>query len=226
MDLADSLVNSLLNEVFRGVNYAGNNPVYLAAWNGDPYVSGSEVGVPVASAPASGQYIRPAIAFTNAAASRALSNSAPTQITMPSGLTANTPVSFLAIHTDQTTTGTGSMLARVPILGTTWEVTVDASTDLFSTGVAHGLAADDRIVFADLGPSSPGTLPTGITAGQIYYVISTGLTSTAFAVSASSSGAALNVTASGGCLARKLSVQTFNASNVLQVDAGALTIRL
>ena len=225
MDLADALCNSLLNEIFRGVNYAANSTVYVSAWNGDPFVSGTEVGTPVASSPPASGYVRPTIAFTNAASSRSLSNSAQTQITMPTGLASNTPVSFLGIHTDQTTTGTGSMLARVPILGTTWEVTV-GTDDLFTTGVAHGLAADDRIVFQDLGPATSPTLPTGITAGQVYYVLASGLTSTAFKVSTSSGGSALDVTAAGGCLARKLSVQTFNGSNVLQIDAGALTIRL
>ena len=53
----------------------------------------------------------------------------------------------------------------------------------------HGLVVDNAISF-----STTGTLPTGITAGTIYYVIASGLTADLFRFSLSIGGAAVNTT--------------------------------
>lgn len=55
----------------------------------------------------------------------------------------------------------------------------------------HGLSANDMVVF-----TTTGALPTGITAGQVYYVISAGLTSSAFEFSATEGGSAVNTSGS------------------------------
>ncbi len=55
---------------------------------------------------------------------------------------------------------------------------------------AHHLVAGDPVVF-----TTTGTLPTNIVPGTIYYVISAGLTSNAFEVSATVGGAAIDTTA-------------------------------
>lgn len=57
---------------------------------------------------------------------------------------------------------------------------------------AHGFVAGDKVVF-----STSGTLPTGLTAGTVYYVISDGLTANAFEVSATSGGTAINTSGAG-----------------------------
>lgn len=57
---------------------------------------------------------------------------------------------------------------------------------------SHGFAAGDMVVF-----SSSGSLPTGLTAGTVYYVISAGLTTNEFRVSATSGGSAINTSSSG-----------------------------
>jgi hypothetical protein len=54
------------------------------------------------------------------------------------------------------------------------------------------LVAGDPVQF-----TTTGTLPTGLSAGTTYYVISTGLTSGAFEVSATLGGAAINTTGAG-----------------------------
>lgn len=59
------------------------------------------------------------------------------------------------------------------------------------TATAHGLVANDQIVFA-----TTGSLPTGITAATVYYVISTGLTANDFQFSATLAGAAVNTSGS------------------------------
>jgi hypothetical protein len=55
------------------------------------------------------------------------------------------------------------------------------------TRVAHGYLAGQPVVF-----HSTGALPTGLTAGTTYYVISTGLAADTFRVSATVGGAAVN----------------------------------
>lgn len=57
---------------------------------------------------------------------------------------------------------------------------------------AHGFSAGDAVVF-----TTSGALPTGLTAGTVYYVISTGLTADEFRVSATSGGAAINTSSDG-----------------------------
>lgn len=59
------------------------------------------------------------------------------------------------------------------------------------TSASHGFVADDQIVFA-----TTGALPTGITAGTTYYVISTGLTANDFQFSATLAGSAVNTSGS------------------------------
>jgi len=56
----------------------------------------------------------------------------------------------------------------------------------------HPFVAGDKVVF-----STTGALPTGLTAGTVYYVISAGLTANAFQVSATSGGAAINTSSAG-----------------------------
>lgn len=72
---------------------------------------------------------------------------------------------------------------------TSFTVTI-ASPAVF-TATAHGLAVGDAITFY-----TTGALPTGLTVGTTYYVISAGFTANAFEVSVSSGGSAVNTTGS------------------------------
>ena len=67
-------------------------------------------------------------------------------------------------------------------------VTVETATVIGTRVNQHLLDVGDEIVFA----ASSGTLPTGISDGVTYYVASDGFTSTAFKVSATNGGAAIN----------------------------------
>lgn len=69
----------------------------------------------------------------------------------------------------------------------TFTVTI-ASPGVFTLN-GHGFLAGDRVVFA-----TTGALPTGLTAGNTYYVIATGLTTNEFQVSATAGGSAINTT--------------------------------
>lgn len=68
--------------------------------------------------------------------------------------------------------------------------TADAGTDVISC-TGHGLSNGDAIIFHTL----TGTLPTGITAGTVYYVINANTDD--FQISATSGGSALNITGAG-----------------------------
>jgi Flp pilus assembly protein TadG len=66
-----------------------------------------------------------------------------------------------------------------------------ASPAVFTTSSNHGLVAGQRIAF-----TTTGGLYSGLTAGTTYYVLSTGLTSTKFRVSATNGGTAINTSGS------------------------------
>lgn len=67
-------------------------------------------------------------------------------------------------------------------------VTVDASTDVITRN-SHGFSDGDRVSF------SAATIPTGLVAGQVYFVRDQ--TANTFKVSATSGGTAINITANG-----------------------------
>lgn len=76
------------------------------------------------------------------------------------------------------------------------------------TSTAHGLVAGQPVRFSNTG----GALPTGLTAGTTYYVISTSLTANTFQVSATPGGTAIATTGAG------TGVHTFTAQPVGQTD--------
>lgn len=62
-------------------------------------------------------------------------------------------------------------------------VTISEADPAVITWASHGLLAGQPVVF-----SSSGALPTGITAGTVYYVMSAGLTDNAFQITATKGG--------------------------------------
>ncbi len=67
----------------------------------------------------------------------------------------------------------------------------NASPAVFALN-SHGYAINDKIVL-----STSGALPTGLTAGTVYYIISAGFTANAFEVSTTLGGSAVNTTGAG-----------------------------
>ncbi|WP_293875571.1 hypothetical protein [Sphingomonas sp. UBA978] len=68
-----------------------------------------------------------------------------------------------------------------------------ASPGVVTWAGGHALEAGSPVMFTGTG----GTLPTGLTAGTVYYVLAAGLTPTKFSVSATPGGAAIATTAAG-----------------------------
>lgn len=84
--------------------------------------------------------------------------------------------------------------ARVATYGATRiekNVIIDVSTAVF-TAASHGLSVDDQVTFK----ATDGALPTGIVTGTTYYIISSGLTTDEFKVSATNGGASITLSGS------------------------------
>lgn len=110
---------------------------------------------------------------------------------------------FYALKSDGTVVtfaGTSDRLYQLDNSTYTWKPVskVQALTSISNASPAvftknsHGYAIGDTIVL-----STSGTLPTGLTAGTVYYIISAGFTANAFEVSTTSGGAAVNTTGAG-----------------------------
>lgn len=87
-------------------------------------------------------------------------------------------------------------------------VSINLTTDTFSTDTAHGLINTDQVTLS----ATTGALPSPLVAGTIYYVINA--TSLTFQLSLTSGGAAIDLAGSGGA------VGTFKAvsQGQLQID--------
>jgi hypothetical protein len=181
----------------------------------------TEVGTAVSGAPSSSQYNRAALTLNTAASKRATNNGA-LSITMPSGLTADTKVPYVGVYSAQTA---GTLRWILPATVSKFEALVDTA-NLFTTGEAHGFSADDRVIFDDAGTALP--TGTGFALWQVptnpYFVLSSGLTSTAFKIATTSGGSEIDITVAGGVIVRKINVQGFNGSQVLQIADTALTL--
>ena len=85
-----------------------------------------------------------------------------------------------------------SYLKRIGnFIGTDPTFTVTIASPGVFTSTAHGLLLDDTVIFA-----TTGALPTGLTAGTLYYVISAGLGADTFQVSTTRGGSAVNTSGS------------------------------
>lgn len=72
-------------------------------------------------------------------------------------------------------------------------VTISSADPNVVTWADHGLVAGQPVVF-----STSGSLPSGLTAGTVYYVIASGLTTGSFSVSASKGGTAVDTSGGAG----------------------------
>lgn len=96
----------------------------------------------------------------------------------------------------------------------------EADSDLI-TSKGHGLNANDRVVFS--APAG-ATLPTGISAGTVYFVISSGLTTDDFKISTTQGGSAVDITVDGDGLCQKVVPLNVDVGITPTIPAGALDI--
>lgn len=83
----------------------------------------------------------------------------------------------------------------------------------------HGLSDDDTIVIMQLGSTAT---PSGITEGDIYYVISSSTND--FQISTSMGGGAVSITSDGQAIIMDITEQSFGTQGTLTIDAGSLDV--
>jgi len=170
-------------------------------------LSGTEV--------AGGSYARQAITWA-AAGSGAAGQSGTLTIPIPAGTTVVALASFDA-------SSAGNRLSLDPY-GSSGQAVKGVATvttaDLF-TCYSHGLTTDDRVFVATVGGAS---LPSGLSATTLYYVLASGLTTDAFKLSTSSGGSAVDVAADGEVAFFKTVPNTFASAGSLSISAGLYTL--
>ena len=218
MPLSDAAANTSLDDMFNaGTGFAIAADPWLQLHSGDPGVNGTTNVVSVGRV----QFACPA------AAARTLSNTANVDfVSMPA--VASPGVVAWSVWDSQ---GSGLPPTGGICFWTGWfsnqnyTIQVDdedlATDDLESP--THGLLADDRVVFEVIEAFS---IPAGLTAGTLYFVLSAGNVDDMFRVSTTSVGAAVNITAEGQALARKVVGKVTNSGDTFRINAGDLDLFL
>jgi hypothetical protein len=89
-------------------------------------------------------------------------------------------------------------------------VTISNASPGVVTGTGHGGTTNDQVIL-----STTGGLPTGLTAGTAYYIISSGLGSNTFQLSATRGGSAINTSSAGsGTHTAKIYHEVYRPSGV------------
>lgn len=212
MTVSDFAELAFLNDAFNsGSGLAIAADPHVALFTADPGETGASNEV------TGGSYARVQAAFDNAAAGT-LANSGNIDFT----LMPTTTVMAFGIF-DASTAGN--------CLWTGWLSTVSGlalvrSGDLAGNdiqSVAHGLVLDDRVVFETVEGL---TIPAGITAGTVYFVLSAGLTTDAFNISTTSGGGEVDITAAGSAIWRKVTPKAVNSGDTFRIATGDLDIFL
>lgn len=183
----------------------------------NPYVSlhSADPGETGANEVVGGSYVRQQADFTTTA--NPATNAATISFTgMPAGDVVGWGIN------DASTAGnfyvTGWFQGATPLnkVGTVDAADVTANT---VTSPAHGFANDNRIVLEQIEGE---TTPTGLTAGTIYWLV--GTATDTFQLSLTQGGAAIDITAKGVGIFRRVVVTTLGAGNTFQIAAGDLDV--
>jgi hypothetical protein len=161
-------------------------------------------------------YARQAVTWA-AAASGQKSNSGSLAFDVPAGT-----YGFLTFW-NASTGNTNAYRGYAPINGTVkgfFSVDTTLSNDQFLS-VGHGLSDGDRVMLFNVFSE---TLPTGVSEGTIYFVVSSATNT--FKVSTTSGGSAVDLTATGGGEGyfQKIIPETFGAQGQITVAASALVL--
>jgi len=159
-----------------------------------------------------GSYARQAITWTAASAGAVLNSG---QLTIP--INAGQTIQVCSVHS---AVSAGTLYGFFQI-GSTLRGAANAlaSTDLI-TSYAHGLTTDDRIFVSAVGGD---TLPAGLSATTLYFVLASGLTTDAFKIATTSGGTAVDITVNNEFAWFKTVPNTFASSGNLIIAASALT---
>jgi hypothetical protein len=203
-------LDGLDESVAAGIKFAG---IFTAA---DPGLGTTATGTEASGgAPA---YARQAVTLA-AAAAEAKSNSGILTFDVAPGT-----YGFISLHNTSTGNLSGNYLGYCPINGSVKGFGVIDATGVTNdtiTSSAHGLTTDDRVqIFDTFGAG----IPAGLTEGQLYFVLASGLTADVFKVGATSGGAAINITAQGEVYFQKIIPEVFASQGQITVAVGALVL--
>lgn len=217
---------SMITTAYRDLILNTMDGVALAAWS--PFaslltaVTDFRAGT-VTEATYTGYGTRPAISFgaagnTTPLAGRQKAND--TAVTFPTNTGSNQDAIAFGVHTASgggSLYGIGFLDTDPPIVGTC------DTADLITTQAVHGLVADQRVFVI----AAPGmTLPTGLSENVSYFVLASGLTTTAFKLSTSSGGSAADITAGGAALFMPYKAMTVAASSTPEFAIGTLVFQI
>lgn len=217
MTISDYAENKLLDAVFNFTTTGGGLPTanpYIALFTADPGETGASGEV------AGGSYARQQSDFA-VAASGTLQNNANIDFASMPAVSGNGVVGWGAF--DAVTAGNCLWTGFLSLTSGLAEVrSGDLATDDVQS-VAHGLVLDNRVIFEVIEGL---TIPAGLTAGTIYWIITTGLTTDAFRVSTTQGGGAANITAAGSAIWRLVGNKTVNSGDTFRIATGDLDVFL
>jgi hypothetical protein len=212
MSISNYLENKILDKVLKDTAFT-TAPVFIALHTADPGETG-------ANEVSGGSYARQQVAAAgwNAAAAGLADNAGVVNFT---GMPVVAAPGVVAVSLWDALSGGNCLWAG--FLGTV--VHPFTATDLTTEALvapAHGFVLDDRVAFE---AEDGGTLPTGLTAGTLYWVISP--TANDFKVSTTQGGSAVNLTAVGSGKVRMVASKIIaNAGDTFQIGAGDLDLVL
>ena len=121
-------------------------------------------------------------------------------------------------------TATGGTVQAIGFLDTNAPLVGTGDTaNLITTQTAHGLITDERVFVL----AAPGAvIPTGLAENTAYFVLASGLTTTAFKLSTTSGGAAVTITAGGAALFMPYRAVTVANGATPTVAIGAVVVQL
>lgn len=208
---SDFLELELLDHVLGGGDYSRPATVYLALFTAAPTDSGGGTEV------AAGDYARKAITNNNTnwpAASSGSKSLGVLQEFAAAEADWGTIVAFGIF--DASTSGN---LLYWGWLGNDAGHVFTATVADVLTSPSHGFSNDDQVrVMAVPG----ATLPTGLSAGTTYFVIS--VSGDTFSLSATQGGSAVNITASGAGLVAKIAAKIVNTGDIARFPISSLII--
>lgn len=194
-------------------NSATAGSLYPAAHTTDPGAAGSQNTNEISYT----GYARPAVARSGAGWSRTndiVTNAAAVSLGACTAGTAE--IMFISIGT--ASSGAGKILFRFPN-GTKLGPCTATAADTITIPGLTGLAVNDRITFL---PADPAGLPTGITEGTVYHVLT--VSTNDITISTTSGGSTLNITAAGDAIAWKVTPLSVSAGITPQWAIGQLAV--
>lgn len=158
-------------------------------------------------------YARQAVTWAAASGNSKASASVAGAFNVPGG----TAVSFVGLWSAATA---GTFAGMGPNdAGTTYAFTATlASPGVFTAPGSSYANGNTVVVF----PAAGATLPAGVTAGTIYYVVSA--SGATFELSATSGGSGINLSAAGAGIVQAVTTETFGAQGTFTLSSETLTL--